>query len=382
MSPTKPHAASCGPASGLDGKLRAILPGLALCLAVTGAAFALEHVEARMFDRAWLEALVLAILIGAAVRTAWSPGAAWRRGVTFSAKTLLEVAVVLLGASLSVATITAAGSSLLLGIAGIVAVAIVLSYGIARALRLPRRLAILIACGNSICGNSAIAAVAPVIGANGDDVASSIAFTAVLGVLVVLGLPLLIPVLGLSTTQFGILSGLTVYAVPQVIAATAPAGAVAVQIGTLVKLVRVLMLGPVVLVLSMLTGRLREETDEPAPHVTAGDRPRPRRVPVQQLVPWFIVAFLVMAAVRSAGLIPAAALPWIATVANLLTVVSMAALGLGVDIRTVAKGRSTRHGGGDALADRAWRHQLRADQTARRRLRRLKGLRRLRRRLA
>ncbi|WP_163413883.1 putative sulfate exporter family transporter, partial [Escherichia coli] len=79
-------------------------------------------------------------------------------------------------------------------------------------------LAILIACGNSICGNSAIAAVAPVIEADGDDIASSISFTAILGVLMVLGLPLLIPLLKLTATQYGILAGLTVYAVPQVLA--------------------------------------------------------------------------------------------------------------------------------------------------------------------
>ena len=84
-------------------------------------------------------------------------------------------------------------------------------------------MAVLVACGNSICGNSAIAAVAPVIGADGKDVAASIAFTAVLGVLVVLGLPLLVPLLRLSETQYGVLAGLTVYAVPQVLAATAPA---------------------------------------------------------------------------------------------------------------------------------------------------------------
>jgi uncharacterized membrane protein YadS len=124
----------------------------------------------------------------------------------------------------------------------VVFVAIGLSYGIGRLLGLSKRMAILVACGNSICGNSAIAATAPVIGADGDDVAASIAFTAVLGVVVVLGLPLLIPALGLSVHQFGILSGLTVYAVPQVLARTAPAGAAAIQIGTLVKLVRVLML--------------------------------------------------------------------------------------------------------------------------------------------
>lgn len=306
-------------------------------MAVTILAIAAERIEERLFGRAWLEALVLAILIGTATRTAWTPHARWQAGIAFSAKTLLEIAVVLLGASLSVATILAAGPALLGGIAVVVFAAIAISYRISRVLRLPRRMAILVACGNSICGNSAIAAVAPVIGADGDEVASSIAFTAVLGVLVVLGLPLLIPALGLSAKQFGILSGLTVYAVPQVIAATAPAGALAVQVGTLVKLVRVLMLGPVVLALSMLTGRLRDETDEPAPHVTAGDRPARGRLAIHQFVPWFILAFLAMAGLRSAGLIPAAALPWIAVTANVLTIVSMAALGLGVDVRTVAK---------------------------------------------
>jgi len=99
-------------------------------------------------------------------------------------------------------------------------------------------------------------------------VAASIAFTAVLGVLVVLGLPFLPPLLHLSGLQYGALAGLTVYAVPQVLAATAPVGALAVQLGTLVKLVRVLMLGPVVLMLTLLTRRMRDETDEPAPHLT------------------------------------------------------------------------------------------------------------------
>jgi uncharacterized integral membrane protein (TIGR00698 family) len=226
---------------------------------------------------------------------------------------------------------------LIAGIAIVVVVAIATSYGISRALGLPRRMAILVACGNSICGNSAIAAVAPVIGADGEDVASSIAFTAVLGVIVVLLLPLLVPLLQMSLTQYGVLAGLTVYAVPQVLAATLPIGALSNQVGTVVKLVRVLMLGPVVLLMSLLASRLREGSDEPAPQVTAGDRPTAGRPALHQLVPWFIVGFLVVAGIRTAGLIPSAVLKPTALVANLLTTVSMAALGLGVDIRAVTK---------------------------------------------
>lgn len=322
---------------GVLGTVRGLAPGLLLCGAVTFAAVLLQDVEERLFGRAWLEALVLAILIGTAVRTAWTPSARWERGVTFSAKTLLEVAVVLLGASISVQTLVAVGPGLLAGIAGVVAVAIAFSYGIGRALRLPRRMAVLVACGNSICGNSAIAAVAPVIGADGEDIASSIAFTAVLGVAVVLALPLAVPLIHLSGIQYGVLAGLTVYAVPQVLAATAPVGVLAVHIGTLVKLVRVLMLGPVVLLLSLSASRLREEADEPAPRVTTGGRPELGRVAIHHLVPWFIGGFLVLAGIRSAGLIPEAALGSVAAVANLLTVLSMAALGLGVDVRVVAR---------------------------------------------
>jgi uncharacterized integral membrane protein (TIGR00698 family) len=318
------------------GPLR-ILPGLALCGLVAAAGYGLQQVELHTSGRAWIEALVLAILVGAAIRTAWTPGDTWKPGIDFSAKLVLEIAVVLLGASISAASILSAGWPLLVSILGIVAGAILVSFSIGRALGLTKRQSILVACGNSICGNSAIAAVAPVIGADGDDVASSIAFTAVLGVIVVLALPLIGAALHMTQLGYGALAGLTVYAVPQVIAAAAPMGAKSVQVGTLVKLIRVLMLGPVCLVLSLLTPRLREEADEPPPHVTAGNRPQQGRPPLHQLVPWFIIGFLAMMALRSAGVIPAWALAPIGTTATVLTVVSMAALGLGVDVRTVSR---------------------------------------------
>ena len=314
--------------ASIPAHIRTLLPGVTLCAAVTALAFAAVWGEARLFGEAWIEALVLAILIGTALRTMWTPPAVWRPGIVFSAKILLEMAVVLLGATVSAATILAAGPALLLGIAAVVLVAVAAGFGIGRLLGLPPRMALLVACGNAICGNSAIAAVAPVIEADSDDVAAAIAFTAVLGVAVVLGLPLIGLGLHLSGVQYGALAGLTVYAVPQVIAAAAPLGTTAVQVGTLVKLVRVLMLGPVCLLLSLLAPRLN------------GDAPgasRPAAPPVHHLVPWFIQGFLVLIALRSLDLIPQVALVPMGHAATLLTVVSMAALGLGVDVRTVAR---------------------------------------------
>ncbi len=144
-----------------------------------------------------------------------------------------------------------------------------------------------------------------------------------------LGLPLLVPVLDLSLTQYGVLAGLTVYAVPQVLAATLPIGELSNQVGTLVKLVRVLMLGPLVLALSLFVASRREDE---APN--GGERRWP---PLTELVPWFIVGFLLFALARSLGFIPQDLLRPLRTVAAVLTTIAMAALGLGVDVRVVAK---------------------------------------------
>src|ERR1700759_100127 len=185
------------------GRVFQILPGVFLCLAVTLAALLLQRAETFAFGSAWIEALVIAILLGSAVRTLWTPDAHWQSGIAFGAKTVLEIAVVLLGATISAGAVLAAGLTTVAAIIGLVVFGVAASYAIGRSMGLPHRIATLIACGNSICGNSAIAAVAPVIGADGDDVASSIAFTAVLGVVVVIALPLIALALHMTPKGFG-----------------------------------------------------------------------------------------------------------------------------------------------------------------------------------
>jgi uncharacterized integral membrane protein (TIGR00698 family) len=314
----------------------ATLPGMLLCGAIGTSATILDSFEIRWLGRSWLEALVLAIILGTAVRTAWTPGARWESGIKFSAKTLLEIAVMILGVTISAQMVVVGGPALLAGIFGVVCVSLVLSYGIGRLFGIPPRMAMLIACGNSICGNSAIAVVAPVIGATSKDIATSIAFTAVLGVAVVVGLPLVAVEWNMTPEGFGVFAGLTVYAVPQVLAATAPISSLSAQVGTLVKLVRVLMLGPLVLALSLFV-RAQGALDGTAPAATATDDRVKRRLPLHQLVPWFITGFLLLIAARSSGIVPSAVAEPASRAASVLTIISMAALGLGVDIRVIAK---------------------------------------------
>jgi uncharacterized integral membrane protein (TIGR00698 family) len=311
----------CGPhltpVRKLHSSIRDLAPGTSLCAVLALLAWLCAGAERHLLGQAYLEPLVLAILLGVAVGTFWQPGGFWLRGIAFSGRTLLECGVMLLGLSISTRALMQQGPWMLLGIAAVVMLSIAASYAIGRAFGLSRHLSLLVACGNSICGNSAIAAVAPVIGAATADIASSIAFTAILGVAVVLLLPLLVPAFGLSATQYGVLAGLTVYAVPQVLAATVPVGALSVQVGTLVKLVRVVMLGPVVVALSL--GR------------------RGGQIVWARMLPWFILGFVILAVLRAVGGVPQAMLPPAAAVVHVLTVMSMAALGLGVDVRALGR---------------------------------------------
>ena len=304
--------------------MRTRLPGLFLAVCVALVAWLAAKLELRLVGSALVDALVLAILLGIAVRAIVPLTPRADAGVDFAAKELLEVAVLLLGASVDLPALLRAGPALAAGIVLLVSLGLLVSYSIGRALKLPHSLAVLVACGNAICGNSAIAAVAPVIGAPREHVASAIGFTALLGIAVVVGLPLLIAPLALSDYQYGVLAGLTIYSVPQVLAAAFPVSLVSGQIATLVKLVRVLMLGPVVIFFTITHRRARGGTNASLP-----------RLSLAGLVPWFILGFLALAAARSAGWIPLGVADQLKLVSHALTLVAMAALGLGVDLQSV-----------------------------------------------
>lgn len=303
--------------------MKRLFKGIIAAAVVAVASIAIAAGETRLLGHPVIEALVVALLLGMIVRFAWRPSAAYEPGIRFAGKELLELSVVLLGISVDLPLLVRAGPALALAIIAIVAIGLGVGVVIARALGLRPRLAILVACGNAICGNSAIAAVAPVIGADAEDVASSIAFTAILGVIVVLGLPLLIHPLGLTNYQYGVLAGLTVYAVPQVLAAAFPVSILSGDVATLVKLVRVLMLGPVVLFFAVRSPNRSRH----APSLT-------------KLVPWFIIGFLALATLRAAGGVPSSWVGPTRVVSTNLTIVAMGALGLSADVRTVAKAGS------------------------------------------
>ncbi|MGV2128589.1 YeiH family protein [Agrobacterium vitis] len=302
-----------------------LAPGIALSSAVALGGYALAFTVQRVTGRTPVDALVWCILLGTLVKSLFVLPQVVNKGIHLCAKTVLELAIVLLGASVSISQIAGSGFTLIAWVIAVVCCGLVSSYVIGRVIGLPHPLALLVACGNSICGNSAIMAAAPVIGADADEVASSIAFTAVLGILVVLLLPLVAFQAGLDPRHYGILAGMTVYAVPQVLAATASFGLVSLQIGTLVKLIRVMMLGPVLLGLGMSARGME----------MGSGRANERKIGFAHLAPWFIIGFLALMAARSLDVLPHGLLEPSQHLSGFLTTLSMAALGLQVDLRSL-----------------------------------------------
>jgi uncharacterized integral membrane protein (TIGR00698 family) len=247
-----------------------------------------------------------------------------RPGLSFAGKTLLRIGVVLLGLKLSLIDIADLGWHTLLLIVAVVAITFVVTWLLGRAARLPGEQPLLIAAGFSICGASAIGAMAAVTKSKDEETATPVALVTLCGTLAIALLPLLAVPLGLHGANFGMWVGASVHDVGQVVATAQIAGASALAVAIVVKLTRVLLLAPMV----ALVGLTR-------PH---GDGKRPPIVPI------FVLGFIAAMLVRSFLPVPQLAL----TVADIAqtTLLGLALVGLGSSIRVRAL---VRTGGRAAL---------------------------------
>lgn len=298
--------------------MRRRAPGVAAAGGVALAAWGVTRLAAPHVS--WApDAVVLALLFGMIVHAVRPLPASWEEGVGFMGRQVLEVAIVVLGVTTDLRRFAAAGPLLVACTVGTTIVALGAGILIGRWSGLGRRHAVLVASGNAICGNTAIVAVARASGATALETASAIASTALLSIGLVLALPVIGTVTGLDDARYGALAGMTVYAMPQVLAATFPVSGAASEVGTMVKLVRVLLMVPWLVWL----GRQSREGAAPAPGSGVG-------AALRKVLPWYLVLFLVGAAVRTAGLIPPPVAQGAQVLAHALTVAAMAGVGLAV----------------------------------------------------
>jgi uncharacterized integral membrane protein (TIGR00698 family) len=329
--------------TGFRERARAIAPGFALALAVAAVATVVgEYVPL-------VGSAVPGAVIGAVVALTLKPGARLTPGLKWSSTFVLQCSVVLLGAQLSIAEAARVGVSSLPVMLGTLAVCLGAAWLYGRLLGVPRDLRTLIGVGTGICGGSAIAAVSPVIEAASADVAYAISTIFLFNIAAVLAFPLLGHALGLSQQSFGLFAGTAVNDTSSVVATATTYGTAATSHAVVVKLVRTLMIIPICLGLAALTARrprlapgqvVATASAQPAatpqaPAALAAPaetqvRMSPRRV--LKLVPWFLIGFVLVAAVNSTGIIPSGAHDPLQHASVFLVAVALSAIGLSTNV--------------------------------------------------
>lgn len=316
--------------------IKAFLPGLCLSLFVAAVSLLLANVG-------WLQqhavgTLTLAILLGILVGNTFYPIIAARcaRGVLFSRQRLLQTGIILYGLRLTFTDIVH------VGVRGVLIDVLVLSSTFALAwfagrklFRLDNNTAILIGAGSSICGAAAVMATEPVVCGRTEQVSVAVSTVLVFGTLGMLIYPALFNLnLGwhfLPTTShaFGVFTGSTVHEVAQVVAAAKPLGDETTNTAVIEKMVRVMMLAPFLMLLSVYLSRVNSDKQT----MRSASAVQTAKI----TIPWFAVIFIAVAGLNSLSILPP---DWVAqaiSLDSLLLAMAMAALGLSTHFSAIRK---------------------------------------------
>lgn len=242
-------------------------------------------------------------------------------GIKFTSKKILQYAVILLGFGLNLREVIVVGKSSLLIILSTISTALIISYLVAKFLKIDSKIATLIGVGSSICGGSAIAATAPVIDAKDEDIATSISVIFLFNIIAALIFPTLGVKLGMSHTGFGMWAGTAINDTSSVVAASGTWSTMfnddtALNYATIVKLTRTLAIIPITLVLGIV--KSKENT---------------KKVSILKTFPTFVLFFLLASVLTSLLPLPNAFLSAMKFLSKFFIIMAMTAIGLNTDIK-------------------------------------------------
>lgn len=318
--------------------------GILLCACIAGVATVLSGLKIGSFSLEIIGAPVFAILFGMLITLVAPKLAASERlksGITFTSKKILQWAVIILGFSLNLGTIARVGAKSLPVICSTILTSLIVAMILMKVLKVPSKVACLVGVGSSICGGSAIAATAPVIDADDEEVAQSISVIFLFNVIAALIFPTLGYKLGLSAEGFSIFAGTAVNDTSSVTAAASTAEGIYGVSGILssavtVKLTRTLAIIPITLVLAFIRTKRAKKN--------GGDG---TKVSIKKIFPMFIIYFVIAALVTTVvGWLPesgftafygdtfVACAKW---VAKFFIAMAMCAIGLNTNIVSLIK---------------------------------------------
>ncbi|MFJ5116211.1 YeiH family protein [Kitasatospora sp. NPDC088548] len=261
-----------------------------------------------------------------------------RSGLSTAGRRLMRIGIVLLGLKLGLDDVLGLGWATVGMVLAVVSVTFAGTCWLGRRLGLPGDQPLLVATGYSICGASAIGAVSQAAGSEEEDVAASVALVTLCGTLAIAVLPLLQHPLGLGEADFGRWVGASVHDVGQVVATAQTGGAGALREAVLVKLMRVVLLAPLVAGVAVAVRRAHraraagsDGSDGSDGGAAGGRAGRP------PIVPLFVAGFLGMIALRSTGVLPERALTLAGDAQELLLAAALFGLGSAVHLPSLVR---------------------------------------------
>ncbi len=321
--------------------MRRVLPGLILAVSC---AIAARFLHGLMPPKAGavVGEVVVAVLLGLVVGNLITLPEALAHGIRFSFHSLLRAAIVVLGAQFSFLQVVAIGGKAVLMVVVLMTLALLVAHALGRLVGVPGRLATLIGVGTAVCGNTAITATAPVIGARDEEVSFAVATNTLFGTAAVFFYPLLGHWMGLSNAAFGTWAGTAVNDTSQVVATGFAFSDAAGKVATAVKLTRNALMGAVIVVIGLAYSRGAAEGAE-GHGAAAGSRPSIVSR-IRQSIPMFVVGFLFAALLNTVG-----AIAWLGAllhrdlphdlqeVSRFLILVALAGVGLGTRLTAMRK---------------------------------------------
>ena len=295
------------------------LIGIAICFAVAGISVFLEE----LIPGGLLGASIIALFMGTIINSFFHP--AWLKpALKFTSKKILKLAIILLGASLSIRTIMSVGRMTFFVMIFTFAMCFGGGYFVRKMFGLNWKLGNLISAGTGICGGSAIASIAPVIDADDKDIAFAMSSTFLFDMVMVALYPLMGMALGMSDMAYGIWAGTSVNDTASVVASGYAFSEIAGDFATMVKLTRTIAIIPTVLVFAYVGTRMKQKELQ----ATSNGK----KVSIVKVIPWFIGGFLLLAILNSIGCIPVTVSSVIKSTSKFLMVTALAAIGLGTSL--------------------------------------------------
>ena len=310
--------------------------GVALALAISVPAWILgrrfEVIGGPVF------AILIGMVLAAALRGRRGVVEAAAPGIKYTSKKILQYAVILLGFGLNLGEIALVGASSLPIIVSTITTSLVIAYVLHRVMRIPTKISTLVGVGSSICGGSAIAATAPVIDADDEEIAQAISVIFLFNIIAALVFPTLGGMLGMSNEGFGLFAGTAVNDTSSVTAAAAAwdgmhPGSNALDHATIVKLTRTLAIIPITLGLAFLQVRAAKRAAEAG----CGDGRAAGSFDIKKIFPFFILFFVLASVITTVFALPADVVAPIKTLSKFFIVMAMAAIGFNTDVVKLVK---------------------------------------------